>query len=179
METDLVGEVVIAADGRYLLANDVALTQTGYTLEEFTRLRVGDLSPSTQADSVAEVWADLVAGRRQQPLGRLQILRRKDGSTFRAITLGIAPGKEADTFVSRWGALASDVIGGDRPDPVHDRPLALHHILAQWRDAERQLAQLEGSGAARLALEREVEAFRNLYQTESEQRSSAEVGTGS
>jgi PAS domain-containing protein len=155
-------EIVLSSDGRYMSANDDALEALGYTLDELKLLDLGALSNFPE-QIAQKAWRMVIDGELTVTGDQPTELRRKDGSPFHAVVLGIDRSPEGH-FVSRLQP---------RPGaaPI-DR--TLHNVLAEWRRAERELAQAaEPDLDVRSRLEGEIERLRNEYQLIARERQEA------
>ena len=155
-------EIVLSADGRYVSANDDALEALGYTLDEFTRLDLGALSafPEQVAN---QAWRMVVNGEIAVTGDQPTELRRKDGSPFHAVVLGIERSPDGH-YVSRLEPRPGTA-------PIN-RPL--HNVLAEWRQAERELAKAgTNDHDLRSRLEANIDRLRDEYQAIAQERQEA------
>jgi len=155
-------EIVLSADGRYLSANDAALEALGYTLDELQQLDLGALA--NFPDQVAQqAWQMVISGALEVTGDQPAELRRKDGSPLHAVVRSIERTMDGH-YVSRM----------ERQPGMAPIDRTLHKVLAEWRQAERELADLsDGEGGARQALQAEIERLRHEYQAISRQRQEA------
>jgi PAS domain-containing protein len=155
-------EIVLSADGRYLSANDAALDALGYTLDELQRLDLGALS--NFPDQVAQrAWQMVISGAFEVTGDQPAELRRKDGSPLHTVVRSIERTRDGH-YLSRMEPRPGTA-------PI-DR--TIHKVLADWRRAERELADLDdGADGRRTALEAEIERLRHEYQAMARQREEA------
>jgi hypothetical protein len=146
-------EIVLSADGRYVAANDAALEALGYSLDELKQLDLGALSNFPE-QVARQAWQMVTSGTLEITGDQPTELRKKDGSPFHAVVLGIDRSPEGH-FVSRM-----------KPKPgVAPIDRKLHNVLADWRHAERELAAMsDPSAEGRAELEARIERLRGEYQ---------------
>ena len=156
-------EIVLARDGRYVEANPAMLEAIGYSEDEIRGMPVGTLSA---ADPTAgqQVWRMYVAGELGIPGDRPAELRRKDGTTFPVVFLGLE--RDGDRWISRMRLVSR---------ARRDQPRVLHFLLDEWRSAERRLGAMAPDDPELPAARIEVEQLRTLYQSEARRRD-AEAG---
>ena len=138
--------VIVAADGRYLDADDDALRLLGLTMEALHRYSVGDFS-GPLASVVRMVWRRYTRTGRTIPLAEAT-LHLPDGSEVRVRYTRI------DRLANGRYELQLEPADDSGDVPVVARPA---EILAEWRAAEREAALVGGPAAA------EAEALRALY----------------
>jgi PAS domain S-box-containing protein len=78
--------------GRFLLCNQAACRNTGYSAEEILRMRVSDLQVELAEERLADAWQSLQPEQQMSLHGRH---RRKDGTTFPVeVHLGLLNGED-------------------------------------------------------------------------------------
>jgi two-component system cell cycle sensor histidine kinase/response regulator CckA len=68
-------------NGKYIDANKAALDATGYTLEEFTKLKLSSLIVKEQIPLLTKMWEEILKHGHQISVSELTI-KKKDGTTF-------------------------------------------------------------------------------------------------
>jgi PAS domain-containing protein len=144
----MVANIRIAADGRYLDADDDALELFGVSRADFLAAGVGDFA-GPYGDIARRVWHRLAGAGDRIPTGEASIYR-PDGSIRRVRYARIE--RDADGCYD----LAIEPVGdGAAPPVVDDVPL----VLEEWRVAERSVQRdglpAHGDG---------VDGLRMLYQ---------------
>jgi PAS domain S-box-containing protein len=101
-EIDHIAVAALAADnsGRYIAANGLAATLTGYTCDELLTMAVMDLTPVPQGPTGLALWQDFIARGVQR--GEYE-LRRRNGGGIRVrywAYASVAPGVHVSLLVS-------------------------------------------------------------------------------
>jgi len=151
--------LVIDEGGRYLAADEQLLARLGYTLDELRSLRVGALSTAEPA-AADDLWRRYVAGEIEIPRHRQGVIRARDGRTFEVIFLGVDRRGPAE-----WELRLQFI--GERPATG---PRTLQYILADWRAAERRLADMADDDPTRPYLDTLVAQLRAQYRRETTRR---------
>lgn len=147
--------MTLRPDGTVDDANPEALSLLGVTLSQLRSLPPGAFSPEPQdAEAEAAFREQWEAGGRPD-VGGDATLQRLDGSKVRVrFAISAQPdGRYVAVLAPTRGATSApaNLFTGGR-------------ILAEWRAAERELAELQPDSPEAAAIQREIERLRELYQ---------------
>ena len=152
-------ELYSAPEGRYVGANDRALTVLGYTVEELVALPPGGVSRS-DPEVVLEIWTRFVAGEIDIPGDRVSEIVTKSGEVLPVIFLGVVQDRADGCYTARLRLVS--------PGVVLNKPKALHVILAAWRAAEARLEAMPADAPGRADLALEIAGLRQVYRSEAD-----------
>ena len=146
--------LILNPDGSTADANAAALELLRVTLDELRALPPGAFSPEPPDPAATDAFREEWERQGSPDMAGEGTVRRLDGSEVR-VKFGITP-----TDDGRFVAIMEEVAA-----PV-DTPQVLYtagQVLALWRAAERQLAEIPEGSAEWQAVTREVDRFRARY----------------
>jgi hypothetical protein len=146
--------MIINADGTTADANDAALELFRVTLDELRTLPPGAFSTEPPDPVARDAFREQWERQGEPDLGGETTIRRLDGSEVR-VKFGITP-TEDGRFVAIMEVVGT---GTDEPSVVY----TAGQVLAEWRAAERRLAEIPEGSAEWRAVSREIELFRARY----------------
>jgi PAS domain-containing protein len=146
--------MIINADGTTVDANDAALELFRVTLDELRTLPPGAFATEPPDPVAREAFREQWERLGEPDLGGEATIRRLDGSEVR-VKFGITP-TEDGRFVAIMEEVGSAT---DAPAVVY----TAGQVLAEWRAAERRLAEIPAGSAEWRAVTRDIEIFRARY----------------
>ena len=163
-------ELHVTRDGRYLGANDAGLDLLGYSPEELGALPFGTITGIDHEAAVA-LWRRSIVDHLALPIGAVTHLVSRNGDLHAAVYLGAQPDDpERTSWRSRFRLVS-------RRRVALNRPMILHWILGQWREAERRLQRLPLDAPERQELEEDLRELQDLYRVEHDRRRGASTTT--
>jgi PAS domain-containing protein len=149
--------VMLDREGRYLDADEAALELLGVaSVEEFRSMSPAVFAAVPPDPEEQEAWRRAYFASRAEGVLAEGALRRTDGELVRIRTAVL---EEPD---GRFRALFYPV---ERPTTNTAAKLyRIGDVLAEWRAAERQLAEVDPASEEGVALAAEVELLRQQYQ---------------
>ncbi len=147
--------MILNADGTTADANAAALELLRVSLDEIRALPPGAFSPDPPDPGADKAFRKEWERHGSPDLGGEATIRRLDGSTLR-VKFGITP-IEDGKFVA-----IMEPVGGrtDAPPTVY----SAGQVLAEWRAAERRLAEIPEGTAEWRSVHHEIDTFRSRYQ---------------
>ncbi len=146
--------MILNPDGTTEDANPAALDLLGVTLEQLRRLPPGAFSPEAPDPEAQAAFRSEWERVGTPDIGGEATIQRLDGSQVR-VKFGISPIEEG-RFVAVMEPVATTV---DAPPSLY----TAGQVLAEWRAAERKLADVPEGSAEWRAVNRDIESFRARY----------------
>ncbi|HEX5148514.1 MAG TPA: hypothetical protein VFW02_05495 [Candidatus Limnocylindrales bacterium] len=149
--------VILDREGRYLDADDAALELLGVaSVEEFRSMSPAAFAAVPPDPEEQEAWRKAYFSSRAEGVLAESALRRTDGELVRIRTAII---EEPD---GRFRALFYPI---ERPTTnLSAKIYRIGDVLAEWRAAERKLAEVDPESDEGIALAAEVALLRSQYQ---------------
>lgn len=149
--------VILDREGRYLDADDLALELLGVaSVEEFRSMSPAVFAAVPPDPEEQEAWRKAYFASRAEGVLAEGALRRTDGELVRIRTAIL---EEPD---GRFRALFYPV---ERPTTnLIPKVYRIGDVLAEWRAAERELAEVDPTSDEGIALAAEVAVLRSQYQ---------------
>ncbi len=154
--TACIARVLIASDGAYLDADQLALDLLGVTLETLRMHHVGDFTVPELREPSQASWQHLAATGQTDFLIDETYLLRPDGTATVVKVHPVMSGEQAGTWWARFEVIPAPrgtVLSLARPQQV----------LGAWRAAERRAAALQPGTPERDAAERTATGLGALY----------------
>jgi PAS domain-containing protein len=145
--------LILNADGTTADANPAALELLCVTLDELRALPAGAFSPEPPDPEASAAFRREWEREGEPDMGGEATIRLLDGSTLR-VKFGITPIDDG-----RFLAILEEIAGTDAPPVMY----TAGQILAEWRAAERKLAEIPEGSAEWRAVSHEIDVFRSRY----------------
>lgn len=146
--------LILNPDGSTADANAAALELLRVTIDELRALPPGAFSPEPPDPAASEAFRQEWERQGSPDMGGEGTIRRLDGSEVR-VKFGVTP-----TDDGRFVAIMEEVATAVQAPPVL---YTGGQVLAEWRAAERRLAEIPEGSAEWQAVTREIETFRARY----------------
>lgn len=147
--------MILNADGTTVDANDAALELLRVTLDELQALPPGAFSTEPQDPVAREAFLEQWQRQGTPDLAGEATIRRLDGSEIR-VKFGITPIEDG-----RFVAMMEEV---ETKLEARTVVYTAGQVLAEWRAAERRLAEIPEGSAEWRAVSRDIDTFRARYQ---------------